>query len=71
MLLAVGIVPGSLSDYQGTVTNVVSMSNGSYTQLTYDPYGNVTGTSYFLVGRDCHYVRAMLRKWGSWASRAA
>ena len=39
-----------LSDYQGTVTNVVSMSNGSYTQLTYDPYGNVTNTSYYLAG---------------------
>ena len=58
-----------LSDYQGTVTSVVAMSNGSYTQLTYDPYGNVTNTSYFLAGGTAT-TQAMLLEWDFLASRA-
>ena len=50
-----------LSDYQGTVTSVVSMSNGSYTQLTYDPYGNVR-TRVTSWRADCHHVEQC--SWG-------
>ena len=57
-----------LGDYQGTITNVVSMSDGSRTQLTYDSYGNVTGTAYFDGSGSSATSGPEV---GCWASRAA